>query len=110
MEPKVRNFNQPKTMARSNGTNSSETEISPELLRARQAADRINKRIALGHTIEFRSAFVNMDFRVRRAFVVDSSLFIDAGPFGEIAVAPEHYSFFLSDLEKRDPDDSNRTD
>jgi hypothetical protein len=45
---------------------------------------------------------------------VDSSLFIDAGPFGEIAVALEHYSFFLgidlSDLEKRDPDDSNRTD
>jgi hypothetical protein len=62
-----------------------------ELLRARQAAYRINKGIALRHTIEFRSAFVKIAFPVIKAFVVDLSLFIDAGPFGEIAVAPEHH-------------------
>jgi hypothetical protein len=93
-------------MAGSNGTNSGETEVSPELLRARRAADRINNQIALGHTIEFRSVFVNMNFPVRKAFVLDGSLFIDAGPYGEIAVAPEHYHFFsgmdLRDLAKRD--------
>jgi len=75
-------------MAGLNGTNSGETEVSPELLRARRAADRINNQIALGHTIEFRSVFVNMNFPVRKAFVLDRSLFIDAGPFGEIAVSP----------------------
>jgi hypothetical protein len=42
-----------------------------------------------------------MDFPVRRAFVVDFSLFIDAGPFGEIAVAPEHYQGFLSEDHHR---------
>jgi len=26
---------------------------------------------------------------------MDGSLFIDAGPFGEIAVAPAYYHFFL---------------
>jgi hypothetical protein len=48
----------------------------------------------------------NMNFPVRKAFVLDRSLFIDAGPYGEIAVAPEHYHFFsgidLRDLAKRD--------
>jgi hypothetical protein len=82
-------------MAGLNGTNSGETEVSPELLRARRAADRINNQIALGHTIEFRSVFVNMNFPVGKAFVLDRSLFIDAGPFGEIAVPPAFYCFFL---------------
>jgi hypothetical protein len=82
-------------MAGSNGTNSGETEVSPELLRARRAADRINNQIALGHTIEFRSVFVNMNFPLTRAFVVELSLFIDAGPYGDIAVSPAFYFFFL---------------
>jgi hypothetical protein len=81
-------------MAGSTGTNSGETEVSPELLRARRAVDRINNQIALGHTIEFRSVFVNMNFPVRRAFVVELSLFIDAGPYDEIAVSPAFYRFF----------------
>jgi hypothetical protein len=72
-------------MASSNGKRSSETESSLELLRVQQAADRINKRIALGHSIEFRSVFVKEIFPVKKAFVMDRSLFIDAGPFGELA-------------------------
>jgi hypothetical protein len=96
-------------VASSNGKRSSEAESSLDLLRVQQAADRINKRIALGHSIEFRSVFVKEIFPVKKAFVMDRSLFIDAGPFGEIAVAPAYYHFFLgidlSDLLERDHDD-----
>ncbi len=82
-------------MAGSNGTNSGETQVSPELLSDRRAADRINNQIALGYTIEFRSVFVNMNFPVRQAFVLDRSLFIDAGPIGEIAMSAAFSCFFL---------------
>jgi hypothetical protein len=79
---------------------------SQELLCARQAADRINQQIKLGHTIEFWSEFVKLTFPVDRAYVGEYSLFMDAGPFGEIAVAPQHYHCFsgidLSDLGHTD--------
>ena len=91
-------------MSRSNDAGSSQAERSRELLLAQQAADRINARIKLGDTIEFRSDFVELTFRVERAYVGEYSLFMDAGSFGEIAVAPEHYYCFsgvdLSDLGK----------
>ena len=83
-------------MERPNPAKRPEILISPEVQRvhAMQAADRINSRIVLGHTIEFRSAFVKMNFPVMGAFVEDGSLYIDTGPCGEILVAPEHYHFF----------------
>jgi hypothetical protein len=91
-------------MSGPNDTRSRETE--DELRRAQKAADRINCRIAFDYTIEFRSDFVGVTFPVDRAFVGEYSLFIDAGDYGEIAVAPEHYHCFLgvdlSDLGKRD--------
>ena len=88
-------------MSRSNDAGSSQRERSPELRLAQQAADRINERIKLGDTIEFRSDFVNLTFPVERAYVGEYSLFMDCGSFGEIAVAPEHYHCF-SGVDLRD--------
>jgi hypothetical protein len=88
-------------MASSNGKRSSETESSLELLRVQQAADRINKRIALDHTVEFRSVFVKEIFPVKKAFVMDLSLFIDAGPFGEDRRGSGVLPIFFGDRSKR---------
>jgi hypothetical protein len=87
--------------------------MSPKVQRLMQAAERINERITLGHTIKYQSPVESlppMTFPVEGAYVAfgacidDSSMLIEAGPYGDIAVAPEHFHFFswidLQDLAK----------
>jgi hypothetical protein len=81
---------------------------SPKVQRLMQAAERINDRIALGHTIQYQSPVESLPpraFPVEGAYVAigasieDSSMLIEAGPYGDIAVAPEHFHFFSGDLQ-----------
>lgn len=78
-----------------------------------QAAERINDRIALSHTVQYQSPvefLPPVNFPVERVYVAigacidDSAMLIEAGPYGDIAVAPKHFHFFsgvdLQDLTK----------
>jgi len=58
-----------------------------------EIVDQINSAIASGKTITFHSDFVDVDFPVKGAFVLQDSggddyMMMDAGSFGFIAVMP----------------------
>jgi hypothetical protein len=64
-----------------------------------QIVDQLNTAIAAGKTITFHSDFVEVDFPVSGAFVLEDEdgndyMMMDTGPFGCIAVMPPHYSCF----------------